>query len=467
MTNKKILFVNPLSEFKNPIMPLGLASIAAYLKNKEKDIDIQIIDAWAENLNFENLKIMASRTGADIIGIYMLSPRYDQAKKTIEICRQALPGSLIVAGGPHTSALPVETLQEIPQLDIAVIGEGEITMMELISGLPYSKIDGFAYRENGKLKTTKPRDFIKNLDELPFPNRDLFPLKKYISPPPYGRKNPYFIMITGRGCPFHCAYCCKNVFNDNYRARSPKNVCEEIENLIAKYGAKEIMFTDDDFTLNIKRAEEICDEMMKRCIKIRWSCLTRVDLVTERLLSKMKKAGCWLIAYGLESGNQKILDTVDKGIKISQIISAFEITRKAGIMIYASFVVGLPGETKETINDTFNLVKKVKPNFISGTTLIVYPGSRFAKLIQEGHYKGKTRTLKKNEGMPGFSYKGNYAVFEDNLTYEELREAVKINERNFYFRPQYILQTLNDIRSFSDAIYFFKAGIAVMRSFFK
>src|SRR3989339_909438 len=104
MTNKKILFVNPLSEFKNPIMPLGLASIAAYLKNKEKDIDIQIIDAWAENLNFENLKIMASRTGADIIGIYMLSPRYDQAKKTIEICRQALPGSLIVAGGPHTSA---------------------------------------------------------------------------------------------------------------------------------------------------------------------------------------------------------------------------------------------------------------------------------------------------------------------------------------------------------------------------
>src|SRR3989344_5475361 len=153
MTNKKILFVNPLSEFKNPIMPLGLASIAAYLKNKEKDIDIQIIDAWAENLNFENLKIMASRTGADIIGIYMLSPRYDQAKKT------------------------------------------------------------------------NPRDFIKNLDELPFPNRDLFPLKKYISPPPYGRKNPYFIMITGRGCPFHCAYCCKNVFNDNYRARSPKNVC--------------------------------------------------------------------------------------------------------------------------------------------------------------------------------------------------------------------------------------------------
>ncbi len=222
--NTKVLLVNPSSEFKNPVLPLGMASVAAYLKSKGENIEISVIDAWAEDLSFEELEKRVAETRADIVGIYMLSPRYDRAKKTIEICRQALPKATIVAGGPHPSALPIETLREIPQLDICVIGEGEITMDELTRGIPLPAVDGIAYREGGEIKITKPRDFIKNMDELPFPARDLFPLKKYKSPPPYGRKNPHFIMITSRGCPFQCTYCCKNVFEDNYRARSPKNV---------------------------------------------------------------------------------------------------------------------------------------------------------------------------------------------------------------------------------------------------
>ena len=177
----KILLINPFNEFKAPVLPLGLASIAGYLKNKNKDIEISVIDAWAENLNFQKLKDRVCQSGADIIGVTVVSPRYDKAKKTIEICREALPNSLIVAGGPHISALPTETLNDIPQLDICVIFEGEITMNELVNAFQnkssFSEIDGIAYRDkNNEIKTAKPREYIKDLDSLPFPARELFPM---------------------------------------------------------------------------------------------------------------------------------------------------------------------------------------------------------------------------------------------------------------------------------------------------
>ncbi len=460
----KILLVSPPGEFK-PVLPLGLASIAAYLKDKNKDVEITIIDAWAENLEFKELENRVSQTQADIIGVYMVSPFYDKGKSTIEVCRKALPNSLIIAGGPHPSALPAETLKDIPQLDICAIGEGEITMHELVGSAPLSTIDGIVYREGQEIKTNKLREFIKNLDELPLPARELFPISKYKTHPPYGRKNPYFSIITSRGCPYQCAFCSKDVFKYNYRAFSPKRVCDELEELISKYGAREVHFYDDDFTLDMQRAEEICDEILKRGIKILWSCTTRVDLVNENLLRKMKQAGCWLISYGVESGNQKILDAINKGFTVEQTISAFKITKKVGLLTLGFFMVGLPSETKKTIQNTLDLAKKIRPDFVSWGILIAYPGSHLFKLTQAGKYPGRLRTLNNGENLAGTYFgKGNYTVFEDNLTFEELRTIVKKANRAFYLRPQYILQTLTRIRSFSDLSYYLKGGIEVIRS---
>jgi len=467
----KILLINPPSELKTPVLPLGLAYIAAYLVNNK--INVSVIDALAENISFQELKDKLSRSKADIIGIYMVSPRYDEAKTTIEICRQVLPSSVIIAGGPHPSAVPIETLKEIPQLNICAVGEGEITMLELIkcfqNGSNFSTVDGIAFREKntGKIIITKPRDFIKNLDILPFPARHLFPIKKYKTHSPYGRKNPYFSMITSRGCPFQCAYCSKDVFKENFRALSAKRVCDEIENLIKQYNVREIHFYDDDFTMDIKRAEEICDEIIRRKIKIIWSCTTRVNLVNERLLKKMKEAGCWLISYGVESGNQKILDSIKKGITIKQIVSAFELTRKIGISTLAFFMLGLPGETSETIKESIELAKKLKPNFVSWGILIVYPGSGFFKSVRDGTYKGRLRVLNRKESLTStFSEKGNYLVFEDNLTFEQLREEIKKANRSFYLRPAYIFQTLKNIRSFSSFIHYLKGFTEVLKSVF-
>ena len=203
----RILLINPPSEFKTPVLPLGLASIAAYLKSKDRTIDISVIDAWAEDLNFEELKQRIAETHADIAGVYIVSPRYDQGKKTIEACREALPKATIIAGGPHPSAIPIETLNDIPQLDICVIGEGEITMHELVNGYSLSAIRGIAFREKNEIKITPQRDFIQNLDELPLPARELFPIIKCLTHPPYGRKHPYLTMVTSIRCAFQWANC--------------------------------------------------------------------------------------------------------------------------------------------------------------------------------------------------------------------------------------------------------------------
>ncbi len=461
----KILLVNPPGEFKTPVLPLGLASISAYLKSKDENINISVIDAWAEDLRFEEIASRVAQSRADIVGVYVVSPLYNKGRKTIEACRRALPHALIIAGGPHPSALPEETLKDIPQLDICAIGESELTMYELVQGLPLPIINGIAYRDGNEIRLTKPREYIKNLDELPFPARDLFPLEKYKIHPPYGRKNPYFSVITSRGCPFRCSYCSKDVFRFNYRAMSPQRVCDEIAELIAKYGAKEIHFYDDDFTLNMQRAEEICDEILRRGIKIIWSCTTRVDLINERLLKKMKAAGCWLISYGVESGNQKILDAINKGFSVEQIISAFDLTKKIGIKTLAFFMVGLPGETKTTIQETIDLSKKIRPDFVSWGILIVHPGSDFFKLIQEGKYPGKLKMLDEKKNLAGtFFGKGNFTIFEDNLTFDQLREAVKRANREFYLRPKYLFRTLISIRSFSNLMHYFRGGLEVIKS---
>jgi len=467
----KILLINPPCEFKTPVLPLGLAYIAAYLQ--KNNFDVSVIDAWAEKLDYPELKSKIFKNKPDIIGIFMDSPRYDETKKTIEICREALPDSLIVAGGPHPSALSVQTLKEIPQLDICAIGEGEITMYELAKVAEkngsFSAIDGIVYRdkETGEIKNAKARAFIENLDDLPFPARELFPVKKYKTHPPYGRKNPYFSMITSRGCPYHCAYCSKGVFGQIYHALSPKRVCDEMEYLINNFNAREIHFYDDDFTMDMRRVEEICEEILRRKIKISWSCTTRVNLVNESLLNKMKQAGCWLIAYGVESGNQKILDTVNKGIAIKQIETAFELTRKIGIGTLAYLMVGLPGETKKTIKETISLAKKIKPNFVSWGILVIYPGSEFFRAVQNGTYKGRLRTLNKGDNLAGtFFGKGNYVVAEDNLSFEELRESIRKANKAFYLRPSYIFESIKNISSFSNLIYYLNGGIEVLKSAF-
>ena len=208
MSNRqpKVLLVNPPSEFKTPLMPLGLAYIAAFLKTK--GIEVSVIDAWAEQINFEELGQRLSQREADIVGIYIVSPRYNEGKMTIELCRKVFPKAMIAAGGPHPSAVADEMLKENTGLDVCVIGEGEITMYELAENLKnksdLSVIDGIAFRDkqNGEIVRTLPRDFIKNLDELPFPGKRTFSFGKIQNPSSLRQKKPLFFNNDNPRLPF-------------------------------------------------------------------------------------------------------------------------------------------------------------------------------------------------------------------------------------------------------------------------
>lgn len=463
----KMLLINPKSGIENPLLPLGLAYIAAVLeKNK---IPVDILDTDALKMSDEEIEKKLSETKPDIIGITIMTATFYAGQKLIKLIRNVLPKTVIIAGGPHLSALPEETLKEIPELDIVIQGEGEMTMLELVQALENNKslqeIKGIYYRENNQIFSTPVRELIQNLDLLPFPARDKFPLDKYKTHPPYGRKNPYMHLITSRGCPFNCAFCSKSVFGRRLRVRSAVNVVDEVEELIKKYKIKELKFYDDDFTLDMKRAEEICDEILRRKIKIPWSCTTRVDLVNEQLLKKMEKAGCWLISYGVESASQDLLNVMNKGITIEQIKQAFEWTRKTKIKILAYFMIGLPGETRKSIEKSIKFAKELNPDFTNWSLTTIFPNTPLKEIVKERlKVKGKILHYTSN---PSDFYRLNWDqeplfLYEENIPIEELKKYITRAYREFYLRPKYILSQLSKIRSFSELIYYFRAFLGMV-----
>jgi len=434
----KTLLINPKSELSYPVLPLGLASLSAYLKEHGREVNI--IDTWAENLSYDELANKVLVRKADIIGISVMSPRFNQVEKLVETLRQNGISAKIILGGPHVSALPEETLKKIPGADIAVFGEGEVTLLELIGILEgrgnLAGVNGIAYRDqDGKITRNEPRELIRDINSLPMPDRISFNLEQYRTHPPYGRWKPYLTMITSRGCPFNCAYCSQGVFGKQLRSQKSRRVVDEIAYLINKFGLRELHFYDDDFTMDKNRAFEISQEIMRRGLKIRYSCTTRADLVDKRLLKSLKESGCWLISYGVESGNQEILDNINKGIKLQQIGDAFRWTREAGIKTLGFFMAGLPGDTEKTIKETIKFSRSLKPDYICWSTLQIFPGS---ELYQ--------RRRKKPIISP-----------------ERAEEIIKKASRNFYFQPGYILKRLFDIRSLGDLCSYASAAREVLK----
>ncbi|MFA6455132.1 MAG: radical SAM protein [Patescibacteria group bacterium] len=469
----KILLVNPFSGTENPLLPLGLAYIAAFLEKNGLAVDV--FDADALKMSEEEMEkyFLALPEKPDIVGITMMTAGFYAGRQTIQVVRKALSGAVIIAGGNHVSALPGETLKEIPELDFVIKGEGEITMLELVKALEnksdFKSIEGIYYRENNNIISTPPRELMTDLDSLPLPAREKFPLDKYKTHPPYGLKNPYMHMITSRGCPYGCAYCSKSVFGRRLRMRGAVNVVDEIEELIKKYGIKEIKFYDDDFTLDMKRAEAICDEIIKRKIIIPWSCTTRVDLVTEQLLKKMKQAGCWLISYGVESGCQDLIDLIGKGIKLEQVQKAFSWTAKAKIKTLAYFMVGLPGETVESIKKTIAFSKKLNPDFVNWSLTTIFPNTPLKEIVKN-RVKLKGRIVHYTSN-PKDMYRLNWDqeplfIYEENIPIPELKKYVTRAYVEFYLRPGYIFSQLFKIRSVAEFIYYFKAFLNMLKTFY-
>lgn len=379
----KLLLINASGK-EIKMEPLGLEYLVSSLELS--GIEVILVDATIEGLSEEEFVSKLHKIDPDVIGISMTTMGLMQDLKGLSLAKKACPDAKIVVGGPHPSAAPIELMKSAKDIDFAVIGEGEITLVELVKTLENDKglknVNGIAFRENGNIKLTQPREQIKNLDSIPIPSRDFIDFRKVKASIPFGRRNPFSIMMTSRGCPFKCIFCSKSVFGNKYRYRSVENVVEEIEYLLS-LGIKEIRFYDDIFTLNQKRTMKLCEELIKGNFDLIWSCEGRVDTVSRDLLEKMKKAGCYHISYGVESGSQKILDIAKKGIKVSQARDAFKITKEVGLEASAFFMFGLPGETKKTLKETLSLMKNIKADFVSVSPVWIPPDTKLFKIAKE------------------------------------------------------------------------------------
>ncbi len=445
---QKVTLVNPPQFTGYPQPPMGLILLAGVLESR--GYPVKIVDANLLGLKPEEIVPLLDDT--DVLGLTAMTPTVSRAIDIAREVKAARPELPVIMGGPHATLLPAETMAAAPEVDIIVRGEGEESLVNLLSVLENNKsldsVSGITYRTDGIIVDNAPSPEITDLDSLPFLAYHLVPLKSYRPHPPHGRAKPFAVLITSRGCPYNCGYCSKPVFGKRFRGQSPERVVDEIAYLQEKYGVREIAFYDDSFTLDMERAYRICEEIISRGLKIIWSCETRVNLVDKRLLKKMKQSGCYSISYGLESGSQEILDVIDKGTTLEQAEEAVRHTREAGIHAVGYFMIGSPGETPETINETIRFAKKLKVDFAQFSITTPFPGTNLYDLYLEG---GGRPDIPWEDYVYAASSEGRAPVFEsESLSREDIVRWEKEAYRDFYLRPSYIWQRLLSCTSIGD-----------------
>ncbi|MFC2010284.1 B12-binding domain-containing radical SAM protein [Chloroflexota bacterium] len=443
-----IALVNPAQSSAYSQPPLGLALIGAVLE--KEGYSVTILDANVLNLPPEVVVPLVS--DADVVGFTAMTPTINTAIATARHLKKVRPDLPVVLGGAHATLLPEETLTAAPDIDAVIRGEGEETVVELMRALEnkqsLSGIAGISYRKDGEVISNPARSGLVDLDSLPFFAYHLLPWRKYKPHPPYGWALPFAVTITSRGCPYKCTYCSKPVFGSKFRAQTAGRVVEEITYLQKSLGIKELAFYDDVFTLDKKRTHAIADEIIRRGLKIHWSCETRVNLVDKELLHHMKQAGCYSIAYGIESGSPDILKALDKDITLEQVEEAVRISREVGLQNIGYFMLGSPGESPKTIKQTIQFAERLKLDYAQFSVTTPFPGTRLYDLYMEN---------RKDEKIPweSFIYAGTGGgvtpVFESNLlTREAIQDWVRQAYREFYLHPSYAWQKIRRIKSLGD-----------------
>jgi radical SAM superfamily enzyme YgiQ (UPF0313 family) len=457
----KVTLINPPQDTRYPQPPIGLALIATIVE--KAGYPVTLLDANALQLNPEAISKMVS--DADIVGITAMTPTIGTALSIARYLKQKTPGLKVILGGPHVTLLPEETLASSHDVDILVRGEGDITILNLLKALENNKelknVAGISYRIDNKIFHTADNQKAVDMDSLPYPAFHLLTWKKYKPHPPHGMAMPFGAMVTSRGCPYHCAYCSKPVFGNRFRAQSPERVVDEMVYLQERFNVREIAFYDDSFTVNKKRVHAIADKIIANKLKIAWTCETRVNLVDKELLAHMRQAGCYAVAYGIESASPEIIKTLQKDITLEQVNAAVRASREVGLQVVGYFMLGSPGETLQTIQDTINFAKKLKVDFAQFSITTPFPATELYEI-----YK---RTNLEQIPWEKFVYAGTdnptSPVFEsDNFTRKDIEKWVSRAYREFYIRPCYVWQRLRRCTNWREIKMNFKGLSMLLRS---
>jgi len=433
----RVTLVNPPypigSHQHPPFMPLGLGYLGAVLYKNH--FEVNVIDCQAQKVSHKQFREEISKVQPDIVGITSTTLTYKSALQIAKIAKEVWPNCIIAIGGPHVTFWDDKALQEAPALDIVVRGEGENTMLELAQRVenhqPFYDLAGTTCRKGTEIIKNPNRPYLENLDSLPFPALHLWQhtenLRKYGTIP--------YPVMTSRGCVYWCNFCTAvRMFGRRYRMRSPKNVVDELEFLHKNYYANQFTFYDDSFTVDQVRTAEICDEIRRRGLNIKWDCETRVDMVSKELLVKMREAGCIAVWFGVESGSKKVLNSMGKGFSLAQTRRAFKWAKEAGLMTVAGVILGFPGETKESAWETIRFVKELNPNDVGFYIATPYPGTPMYEEVKANGSLKITDFDKYDTATPTFDI--------PNMTMQELTQIREQAFQSFYLSPAYFVSAL-------------------------
>ena len=417
--------------------PIWLAYATGALE--KEGFDVKLVDAPADNLSLEDVLKIIKDFEPELIVIDTSTPSIVNDIKVVDSIKENYDCFLTLVG-MHVSALPEESIQMSENIDAIARREYDYTIRELVkaleNGTELEHIDGLTFKKNGEIIHNPNRDLIKDLDELPFVSEVY---KRHLRVENYfyaANLYPEITIVTGRGCPHRCVYCVlPQVMNGHqYRVRSVENVVDEMEYIKTEFPqVKEIFFEDDTMTVNRKRTQGLCDEIIKRGLKMTWSANSRADVDLETL-KKMKAAGCRLLCVGFESGDQTVLDNIGKKLTVEQIKEFAANVKKAGIMVHGCFLVGNPGETKETLQKTLQLAKKINPDTAQFFPIMVYPGTRAYEWAKENGY---LTTEYYSEWLTDDGLH-NCVVSRPGLTNDELVQFCDNARREYYLRPGYM-----------------------------
>jgi radical SAM superfamily enzyme YgiQ (UPF0313 family) len=455
-------------------IPMNLAYLAAALDQPQTVIDAYGYDLLESTLNSVNTTkidteildlqlypnpgtILIQKLNdfqPDIVGITAFTIQANWVNIIAAKIKKYNPSIITIFGGVHASSLPESSLIDMPMVDVIVIGEGEVTLLEICYFLAQNQsnfftseireqflsIPGIAIRnfdDPSKVQLSLPRPLIKNLDLLPFPARHKLDQKKY---------HPLFVnyyhlpttgLLSSRGCPFNCSYCSKAVFHRNCRFRSPENVVAEMEYCEKEYGISDFRFFDDSVTNNRRWIKQLCILLIQKHKKYTWNGFSRVDTVSKALLKLMKQAGCYHLKYGIETASQKILLKVHKKQSRQQVINAVKNTKALGIEAHGCFILNFPNESMDSIRNTINFAKELNPTYAMFSLLKPLAGS-------EIYYEAKKNDLLLHENWE-FYGEEDPPILKNQLPYNEIKDLLRKAYNSFYLRPSYIWMQLKDL----------------------
>jgi anaerobic magnesium-protoporphyrin IX monomethyl ester cyclase len=452
---------NIWGEISSDFPSLGIASLAGYARSR--GYSVKIIDCVIEAPSLEKFRSFFKTNYVDVygrikvIGFTSVTYTIKKAYRLAEICKQYYPDALVVFGGVHATFVTDEVISQ-PFVDIAVIGEGELTLVDILAGKPRPEIKGIVFKKSagGAAKTIKnpPRERIFDLDALPMPAYDLLPVLKYRPAKGSYLRLPAMAMMTSRGCPGRCTFCAKTL-GTAMVFRSAEKIYEEIKFLMTAYGIREIMFYDDTFTCHRQNVLKVCDLLIAHDVDLAWNCFARVDFIDEELLGRMKAAGCHQIMYGVENIDDNVLKNINKKINAKQVEQAVRWTKAAGIECRLAFMVGNPGDTREVVEKNIDFAIKTDPDLMVMNIATPFPGTEMYKWAKE---RGLILTDDWND------YNLSRPVMRlENLSALEIERLYRLAYRRFYFRPKIIARKLFSVRSWDQFFSLFDGFKSLVR----